>query len=248
MVKSSKIIAKIEKFAPHELACEWDNSGWQVFCNNNDIKKVMLALNPDEEVINQAITNNCNLLITHHPLIFSKINRLSIKNPNQSVIIKAIQNELNIYSAHTNLDKTEGGTGDYLAEILGLTGIETIEEFVKKGSLAKPVSIEKFALTVKKVVNTDCLRIINNANTEMVKNVALCTGSGADFIHKLRDIDVYITGDVKYHNALNAIKFAVIDAGHFETEVLYLPVIKKLLSDLDIEIIIAEEKSPWKTL
>lgn len=246
MAKLNEIIKEIEEFAPPELACEWDNSGWQVYCNENEVKNVMLALSPDINVINQAIEKNCELLITHHPLLFGKINKLSIKNPYTATVIKAIKNNLNIYSAHTNLDKTNGGTGDYLAYELGLNNIKTIEEFIKIGNLESEINLKDFINKLKLILNTDTLKIINPQNIDKIKKIALCAGSGADLINKINDVDVFITGDVKYHTALDSKSFIVIDAGHYETEVIYLPILKDIISNFDIDIYIAEEKSPWE--
>lgn len=248
MVKIAEIIDKLEQFAPLELAASWDNSGWQVFCNDTSVKNIMVSLNPDISVVNQAIEKKCELLISHHPLIFEKINKVTLDNSSTAAIIKAIENGLNIYSVHTNIDKTLGGTSDYLAELLKLRDIETFEEFVKIGNLDSPVTLSELIAIIKEALNSNFLRVINSKNNTSIKRVAVCAGAGADLIGNLNNIDAYITGDVKYHNALDSSEFIIIDAGHFETESIYLPKIKNLLVDLDVEIHIAQETSPWINL
>ena len=110
MAKISEVIEKLEKIAPLETQEEWDNSGWQI---NLGIKKIMLTLNVTQDVLKQAIEQKCDLIISHHPMIFKPLS--CIKN---KVIISAIQNRIQIYSAHTNFDKSSIGTTQTLVETL----------------------------------------------------------------------------------------------------------------------------------
>lgn len=244
-----EIIRKIEDFAPPSLASEWDNSGWQIFLGNNNINKVMIALTPTMEVINQAIEKKCDLIICHHPLLFEKINKISVNNHLDQIFIKAIQNNIQIYSAHTNLDTTRGGISDRLAELFNLNNIEIFENFVRIGSLEKEESTDNFIKLIKNKLNAEHLKVINNDSISTIKKVAICPGSGADLIDKIpNDIDIYITGDVKYHQALEVKDMIVVDAGHYETERIILPVLKDLISAQNLEVIIADETSPWNVL
>ncbi|EKE02735.1 MAG: hypothetical protein ACD_20C00337G0006 [uncultured bacterium] len=254
MAKVNKIIDKIEKFAPLELQSEWDNSGWQVYLGNSDVKKVLLALSPTFDVIEQAIKLGCNLIIAHHPMIFGKINKIKSGNYTGLAIIKAIQNNIQIYSAHTNLDVVQNGVADKLAALLDLNNIRAIEEtalnsgFGRVGELEKVENLDEFLGKLKQILNVENLKLINPSNKEKIKRIAVCPGSGGDFIKDLRDIDLYITGDIKYHTALEVDNMVVVDAGHLETERIILSDLKELLDDLDIEIIMAQESSPWQVV
>ena len=253
MNKLDNIISKIEKFAPPNLAKDWDNSGWQVYLgNNNNINNVMLALSPTLDVIENAADKNCELLITHHPLIFSKINSLSSLNSGNLAIIKAVQANIQVYSAHTNLDITIGGIADKLAEMFELKNIlpfcKTNEEadFGRVGVLEQEESLINVINKVKNILNSDKVKLINPSNIQKIRQIALMPGSGGGFIPTLESIDCYITGDVKYHDALEVKNFAVIDAGHFETEKIILSTLKDLIKEFDIEIFIPKEKPPWE--
>ncbi|OGH98077.1 MAG: Nif3-like dinuclear metal center hexameric protein [Candidatus Melainabacteria bacterium GWA2_34_9] len=254
MTNLNKIIEKIEKFAPPELASDWDNSGWQVYLGNNSVSKILLALTCTIDIVEQAIKNNCNLIISHHPLIFEKINNISTENNAILPVIKAIQNNIQVYSAHTNLDSAQGGIADKLAELLDLKDIMFLvqipEDFRlgRVGELEKEKELNIFIKELKEILKIDKIKLINHSNKTKVKKIAVIPGSGTSFIPKIKDIDVLITGDVKYHNALDAKDFIVLDAGHFETERIILPVLKDLLNEFSIEALIAEENPPWTIL
>lgn len=252
MEKINNIVKTIEEFAPLSLACPWDNSGWQILLGDKNINKVILALTPTLDVINKAVNNKYELLITHHPLLFSKLNKINIDDPLQQTIINAIQNNLSVYSAHTNLDSTKNGIADVLAEKLNLQNIRPIEEVAEDsglgriGELIQEKNINILIEELKKILKTDKLKLINPSNKTKIKTVALCPGAGSDFIFNTKDIDLYISSDIKFHNALEVSNNVVIDAGHFETERIILPVLKQLIeSKHDVIVDIAEEKKPW---
>lgn len=235
------IISKIEKFAPLELASEWDNTGWQVKLDIEETDKVLLALSPTPDVVEQAKNLGCGLIVTHHPLFMGKITKLMPEGFTSRTAIEAIRGNIQIYSAHTNLDKTQGGINDVLAQMFVLKNIEIVEEFVCTGTI-EPTSLETFALQVKEVLGCENIKLINTAGVKSVSKVALCSGSGADLVNSC-DADVFVTGDVKYHSAIEALDKAVLDVGHFESERVILPVLQEILTG--VEVIIADEKNPW---
>ncbi|OGI21669.1 MAG: Nif3-like dinuclear metal center hexameric protein [Candidatus Melainabacteria bacterium RIFOXYA12_FULL_32_12] len=252
MVKTNKIIDKVEQFAPLSLQSEWDNSGWQIYLGNFDVDRVLLALSPTLDVIDQAISKNCGLIIAHHPMIFGKMSKIKANNFTGSTIIKSIQNNIQIYSAHTNLDAVKNGVADKLAGLLNLDNIQIIEEtglssgFGRIGELAKEENLDEFLKKLKQILNVSSLKLINPSGRKKIRRVAVCPGSGGDFIRNLRDVDLYITGDIRYHTALEIDNMVVVDAGHLETERIILNTLKELLQDLEIQIFIAEENSPWQ--
>ncbi len=254
MVRVNTIVKKLEEFAPLEYACDWDNSGWQVKLHDDNIESVTLALSPNLDVMEQAIENKSNLLVTHHPLIFGKLNKISVGNHVGSIITNAIQNKLQIYSAHTNLDSAKGGVADVMAEMLNLKSTMPIEQVSENvgigriGQLQEEVKLDAFLAQLKKVLNAENLKVTNNSSKQVIKNVALCPGSGSDLVNKLKSIDIFITGDVKYHTAIDVDDIILVDAGHFETERLILPTLKDLIKPLGLSVHIAEEKLPWDVI
>lgn len=242
MIKTDYIISKIEKYASLDLAESWDNSGWQINLEHDYTNKVLVALSLTKDTLEQAITNDCDLIITHHPLIFNSIKK--IENP---LIVEAIRNNICVYCAHTNLDKTYGSTTDALCGVLGMQNLVTVEDYIKITHLKDETALEQIIQNVKQALNLEHVKLINPNNIEIVKNIAVCAGGGGSFIDKLRnyDVDVYITGDIKFHKALEVEGFAVIDIGHFESELPVLPLIQGLIAKTKVEVMIAKEEKPW---
>ena len=242
MIKTEDIISKIEKYASLDLMEPWDNSGWQINLCHDYTNKVMVALSLTKESLEQAITNDCDLIITHHPLIFDRLNAID-----DSVIIEAIRHNISVYSAHTNLDKTYGSTTDALAGVLGLKNLITVDDYIKISHLKDEVALEEFLDFVKLALDADRIKLINPSGVTTVKNIALCAGAGGSYIKKLReyDIDLYLTGDIKFHSALEVRNFAAADIGHFDSEIPVLPLIQGLIANTGVEVISANEHVPW---
>ena len=242
MIKTDYIISKIEKYAALELAEDWDNSGWQINLEHDYTNKVLVALSLTRNVLEQAITNDCDLIVTHHPLIFSPIKKIS-----NSLIADVIKNNICVYCAHTNLDKTYGSTTDALCGVLGLQNLITVEEYIKIANLKDEIALDEFIQNVKRAMKLSQVKLINPNGIQTVKNVAICAGGGGSFVNKLRDydIDLYITGDIKFHKALEVEDFAVLDIGHFESELPVLPLIQGLIAKTKVDVIIAKEEKPW---
>ena len=221
------LIKIIENFAPLELQEKWDCSGWQVETNTEDIKKVLIALTVTDDVFNQAIEKHCDMIFAHHPMF--------------SVPLK--YSNLDIYSAHTNVDKALGGTTDTFVEKIGLTA-HPVGEFLRVSDYE--ISLKDLYSKIKKV--SPNARIVNNKNVKNVSKIGFCAGSGMDLYNEAleNNCDCFVTGDLKYHSAIES-EIVLIDAGHFETEVL----IKKVFEDLikeKVEVIIANETSPFKNI
>lgn len=226
----SKVINLLENFAPLELQENWDCSGFQIDVKR-DIHKIILALSVSDNIINQAVEKNCDLIISHHPLFFIPFD---------------FKKEIPIYSAHTNLDKTDGGTTDTLIKLLGFKEVKKICEFLRVIDLSAEMSLSNFIDIIKSKLHLKTVRVVNNLNKKTIKKLAFCAGSGADFLNEAREsqADILITGDVKYHCALDS-DIIIVDVGHFESEHPVLNTIKDLLEPLNIEVIIADEKSPF---
>lgn len=221
----------IENFAPLELQESWDCSGWQIDAGQKDIKKALLCLSVTQDIINQAVRKNCSMIIAHHPLFF---------------IPFEFNARIPIYSAHTNLDKADGGTTDTLIKVLGFKVTQKIGDFLRIVNLEKEFSLDELIKMIKNKLDIKTVRVVNNFNIQKVKKLAFCAGSGSDFLSEAAQAkaDILITGDVKYHDALDS-NVIIIDAGHFESEYSVLKTLKNLLKDSGIEVITADEKSPF---
>lgn len=217
------LVRKIEKFAPPETQEKWDCSGWLVCTKNLEIKKIMLALTVTDNVVKQAKEKGCNMIISHHPLF--------------CVPIK--YSDIDIYCAHTNMDKAVGGTTDTVLDKLGLKSDETVEEFVRIVRLKNPVGVNEFFNRLKEI--SPDARYVNNNNIRQIQTLGFCAGSGSDLIPYCEDIDAFITGDLKYHTAVES-NIVIYDIGHFESEIIILPIFEKIL---DCDVIFADEKSPF---
>ena len=182
MIKTDYIISKIEKYASLDLAENWDNSGWQIDLGHDYTNKVLVALSFTKEVLEQAITNDCDLIVTHHPLIFEPIKK--INNP---LINEAIKNNICVYCAHTNLDKTYGSTTDALCGVLGLQNLVTVEDYIKISHLKDELALEQLIENIKQSLSLESVKLINPDNVTIVKNIAICAGGGGSFVNKLKN-------------------------------------------------------------
>lgn len=244
MAKTSEIIKVLDNYAPPELAEDWDNSGWQIFLGNDYTTKVLICLSVTEDIVNQAEELGCNLIVSHHPVIFKPLK--TIKNP---VIIKAVQRGIQIYSLHTNCDKTRNGTSDLLAKKLNLKKVAALNDFVRVGIAPYEMTVRDLASYVKLNCNVERIKVINNSYKNQIKTIAVCAGAGADFIEEIEkyNIDAYITSEVKYHNALESKRTVILDIGHYESEKPFVDEVKNILKNKKgFDVVIAKEKPAWE--
>ena len=157
MEKVSKIIKKIEEFAPLETMQKWDNSGWQINLGIEDTNRILLALDVTNSTVDEAINKKCDMIISHHPVFFNPI-----KEIDSPYIIKAIQNNIQVYSAHTNLDIAQGGVSEYLAEKCGFTDLDTAFEFIKYKKFNEEKNFSKLAATLKTIFSLPSIRVVNS--------------------------------------------------------------------------------------
>lgn len=231
------ITQKIENFASVTTAEPWDCVGFMVETQNRIINKIMLCLTPTEDIIHQALEQNCDMIISHHPMF--------CVNCNSELLTKNYSPKLDIYSAHTNLDKANGGTTDTLIKVLGLEKYQKQipEEFLRCVVLEQALGVEAFAQKLSTI--SPHLRYVNNKKIEKISKIMFCAGSGADFIEQAERFgaDCLVTGDLKFHTATDA-EIIVFDIGHFESEILILPVLKQIIGN-EVEVIFANEHCPF---
>lgn len=222
----------MEEMAPVVLKESYDNVGLMLGDLDDRVSIVLVALDCTMEVIEEAKNLGCNLIITHHPLLFNKPTTITTETLLGKKIIKLIQSNINVYSSHTNLDIVSGGLNDIITELLGFNSWEIIESSMQNASnksngigrlvtLEKEWTLKELCEHVKVSLKLDCLKYAGQDNMPLNK-IAIVNGSGQDYFKaaKLKGADCIITGDTTYHHVSDYIEdnLAVIDAGHFETE------------------------------
>lgn len=220
-----ELIEKLNEKYPFDLQEEWDNSGLQIGNPNNELKGVVLSLDLEEETVDKAIGNDANLIITHHPYLFSPTNSIDFRDSFYNRLQKCIINGITVYAFHTNLDIAEGGVNDNLANILGLRDVRSLE-IGKELGLGRYGNIEKtgaanFLKFVKEELDAENIIAYGNIDREIEK-IAVCGGAGSSLIEDAISLscDLMITGDVKYHEAMDLSNKGIIiaDVGHFASE------------------------------
>lgn len=333
MIKAAEVIQLMGKIAPANLAEDWDNVGLQVGNTKQEVRNVLIALDFNKDVLNEALERDCQLIITHHPFIFDGIKSINTQNQSGSLIFELIKNDIVLFSAHTNLDIAENGLNDYLINKLDVNNIsilkstksknyhklvtfvpksdfkelrdalyakgagkynnyshsgfyqqgtgnfkplsdsspylgekgslneveeyrfealvadEKIDQVVKEllkvhpyeepawdlykmenlktekgigriADLKSEIELQPFLNQIKEIYNLDVIKVVKAKNK--VNKIALCSGSGSDFIKDAyyQGADLYLTGDVKYHEAQLAEELGInlVDFGHYGSE------------------------------
>ncbi len=254
-MNSIEIVKYLETKYPKELAYEWDNVGLQVGSLNRKVKTILVTLDVTKEVINEAIDKKADLIISHHPLIFKPLTSVAIESPRGWMINKMIKHDIALYSMHTNYDLAEGGMNDVLADLLEIKNSKLLDSIDGIGRFGEinPMNMIDFIQKVKTVLNLDSVRFIGTTN-KVVSVVGVSGGSGSNHVGqaKKQNCDVYLTGDVTYHTALDCIQMGlnVIDVGHYAEKVFKKAVandLETMFSEVTV-IISAVDSNPYTTL
>lgn len=232
-MKLNDFISVMEKIAPVALAMKEDNVGLLIGPDHEEISSVLVALDCTADTAHEAVELGADLLLTHHPVFFNGVRRFLPDDPETAGPYLLARHGIGHFAAHTNLDTAQGGVNDALAATLGLLDAEPmgVEGMGRVGMLKVPMALDAFAAMVAKKLGT-AVRICG-AGEKTVARVAVVGGSGGGDIPDavLSEVDVYVTGECKHHQALSAkaLGICVIEAGHYETEhVVLLPLIKRL--------------------
>lgn len=248
------VLNYMDVLAPFSISEEIENIGLLIGDKEALVKKVAVALDATQEVIEVAIEIGCQLLITHHPLIYYPLKNI-YKN---SCVDRLIKSDISVISAHLNLDIADGGINDALCEVLNLSDVKPLQTdkndphipygLGRIGKLKNPLSPLAFANEVKKVVGTPCLNCVFGKSE--IKTVAVCGGGGGDLLDlaKKRGADAFISAEIKHHQQILAkeIDITTIDAGHFYTEIIGVKSLfeKLKLNFIDIEFLLLGETPP----
>lgn len=252
-MKLQDLIIKIEKKYPRSLAESWDNVGLMIGDRKQDIQTILVALEINEAVVEEAIVNKVNLIFTHHPFFFTKLNQITSDSLKGALSLRLIQNHIAVYSAHTNYDIAFDGMNDAFIQRIGYRSEEVFlpvanceEWYLKEHNNQTPglgriftlkdaMTLSQFTACLKNSLNMDYIRFVGDANS-LVKRIAVITGAAADMYAdaKAAGADALISGDMKYHIAHDALDLGmnVIDCGHFETENLFRDSMREFLSSI----------------
>lgn len=224
-----EIISLIEDYAPLKLQASFDNSG--LLCGNpeRELTSILLCIDVTEEVIKEAIDKGHNLIISHHPLIFSGLKHITPATYVERCVIDAIRHDITIYAAHTNMDVVSNGVSGRMADKLDLYHRQILQPegdpmdgngFGIIGELQQPVESMAFLQQIKEIFRCDRLRY-TTPHTPFMQRVAVCGGAGASFFKQALagQADIYISGDFKYHDFfLTENRIMIADIGHYESE------------------------------
>jgi len=236
-MKLKKIFDFLNEISPFEFQEEWDNSGLLVGSFEQDVKKIYLTLDLDDEVIEKAEENS--LIIAHHPLIFKPLKNVVPTSFSTKLLIKLIRKNISFIAMHTNFDKTH--LNKYVAEeILQLKG-ESFD-FIYTAEINKP--FDEFAAFVKEKFQIKCLKVVKCK--DFIKTAALTTGAGMSLLPYVK-ADLFLTGDIKYHEAMDAKVRGVslMDIGHYESEKFFVDALYRDIKDLKAEIVKINSNNPF---
>ena len=241
-MKIRDIVSTIEEFAPLSLQESYDNSGLIVGRLDDEVKGVLLAVDVTEEVLDEAEREGCDLVITHHPIIFSPLKRFNSVTYVERCVERAIRKGIALYAAHTNLDSTPRGMSWQLGSMIGLDAMTVLEPrrdnaeagFGVVGTLSRAEGVMAFMNRVKAIFDVGAVRYSDIPSEDMmVRRVAICTGSGRSLIDAAMaaEADVYITADLRYNDFMcGENRMVLMDIGHFESEFCAIRIIYDVLS------------------
>ena len=223
------MLSALERFAPLPLQESWDNAGLQVGLTETEVSGALFCLDVTEQIVDEAVRKGCNLIVSHHPLLFRGLKTISDLTDVQRTVMKAIQQQVCVVSMHTNMDNAKAGVNFKIAEKLGL---QQVQFFASKtvdgieagsgvvGVLAEPLAADDFVKAVKKAFDVECA-LCNQLLRRPIQKVAICGGAG-DFLLDAalaEGADAFITGEMHYHQYFGyeqRIQICVI--GHYQSE------------------------------
>jgi dinuclear metal center YbgI/SA1388 family protein len=235
-MKVRDIIKVIEDFAPLSVQEGWDNSGLCIGSPEAEVSGVLLALDCTPELVDEAVACGADMIVTHHPLIFSGLKKISPETKVGLAVMKAISAGVSIYAAHTSADKVLAGVSGDMARRLGLSDVEVLQKDGDQtglgvvGNLPAPMSSAEVVDLVKKVFDLRVMKASMPLEGK-ISRVAMCGGSGGSLISEARrsGAQLYISGDISYHNFFTEDGFMIMDIGHYESEIGIVEILFALL-------------------
>ena len=230
MTSALEIYEYIDSFAPFDSAMGFDNVGLLVGDMNAKSEKVLLALDITSDVIEEAVKKNVSIIVTHHPIIFNPLKKLTA----DSLQYKLARNDITVISAHTNLDICNGGVNDTLARIIGLSfDVNTNEDCYLTGEIEKAVNCREFADLICNKIGCKGVRFAEKKGSIKKVTVSCGAGGGNIFAAAAQNSDAFLTGEIKHHEILFAREnnIAVYDIGHFRSEDIIIDRLVKIFAE-----------------
>jgi dinuclear metal center YbgI/SA1388 family protein len=239
-MRVGEVLNFLNDISPFELQESWDNSGLIVGNSEKEVKKIYLTLDVDDSVIESV--ENGSLIIAHHPLIFKGLKRVNGEDFSSKYLIELIKRDISFIAMHTNFDKTHLNRF-FATEILGFEGES--EDFVFYSEVN--MSFEEVVKRVKDKLGLNSVKTVKTK--DFIKRVAITTGSGMGLLSYIK-ADLFLTGDIKYHDAMDAKArgISLIDIGHYESERFFVDVMYKEIKDLKVEIIKLNSQNPFSLI
>lgn len=242
-MKLSEIFAAMENVAPLCYQEEYDNAGLQVGAvdetghpSDPECTGVLVTLDVNEAVVDEALSSGCNLILSHHPLLYRPLHEVSGEMWQQRCVIRALRSGIAIYSAHTNLDNARGGVNWKIAEKMGLEDVHWLRARDNGcgsgavGTFAVPVPDHVFLKRIGETFNVRCVQH-TPLDGRMIRTVAMCGGSGASLAGEARSAgaDCYVTGELGYHQFFDAEGLQLYALGHYQSEQYTVDLIMEIL-------------------
>lgn len=232
-MKKEVLWKMLDEIAPLSLQEEWDNSGVQVDVGKAELHRVLVCLDVTDGVIGEAVEEGCDLIVSHHPLLFHSIKRIRADEGTGRYLVRLIENGISVYSSHTPFDTVEEGNNDYLSQLIGLHHMErlrtggAVEQGMGRiGVFEKPLRLSEVAQLLSERLGHPAGIKVSGDPGRLIRKVGVCTGGAGEFYEAAAagGCDLYITGDVRHHEALGAKEtdLCLIDAGHFGTEWIFV--------------------------
>lgn len=261
MVELKKIMSFLNSFAPPEYAESYDNVGLLVGDKEKKVNKVLITLDADENVIKEAEGKKCDLIISHHPLIFKPLSKIVTDDSVSRTVIKLIKCDIPLISMHTNFDSVESGLCDLFLdkitdtknrksldgdEINGCGRIATLKKIIKLSDIIDTIKVEYKLKSVRYIGDLDC----------EISKIAVCNGGGADFIYTAKEngANLYVSGDFKYHHARFAYEndISLIDVPHYQAEIIFCEYMREILNKEfknSLDILVTDKNiDVWKSI
>lgn len=257
-----EIIREIEKTYPETYAMNWDNVGLLVGRDDREVKNIYVALDATDEVIEEAIRQGADMLVTHHPLIFGGMKRINNQDFIGRRILTLIEHDISYYAMHTNYDVL--GMAELSGKMLGLENAQALEVTAvteegreegigRVGKLPKTVTLQEVCRLVKERFCLETVKVFGNPDQKIIR-VAISPGSGKSMIQEAlkQEAEVLITGDIDHHAGIDAVaqNLAVIDAGHYGLEFIFMEDMKAYLQGVlqGVEVVSASVVHPFQTI
>lgn len=227
----------LESFAPLGIQEKWDNSGLIIGSLSAAVNGVLIGFDCTPSLVDEAVSVGADMIVTHHPLIFGGVKKISPDDQTGLAIMKAISAGISVYAAHTTADKVLEGVSGAMARRLGLKNVSILEPDGDQaglgavGDLPSPVSTEEAIRMVKEKFSLKCLKCSKPISSK-ISRIAMCGGSGASLISEAMasGAQLYISGDISYHHFFTSGDFMIMDIGHFESEVDIVDILFSLLT------------------